>query len=419
MTGHVKARLLAFVVLSAFGVVYITASYLGFIDQILGRGLTVQATLPTSGGLYEGGQVSYRGVQIGKISDMTATDQGVTLELELEEGTKLPKDSPMFVHNLSAVGEQYLDFEPATDDGPYAEDGDLLKGSESSLPVDEADLLVELDSFVSSVDKENLQVVVKELGALFENTGIPLQRLLDNGSKFVDEAAAHTDETIALLDRGRTVLRTQQDSGENIRSFSRDLRLITDTLRESDGDLRQVLDQTPGAARELTALLEDLEPTIPVLLGNLMSVEQVVVSHLGGMEQLLVEFPRVIAGGYTGTTPDGYGHVNLQFNQTAPCTEGYLPPSQWRQGNDLTDGPIYPAKCTKPNTNYRGFNYSPGTAKNPNPGRAVVGSYDPSTGLSGFAVDAQGHPVRFGSPNISILGDDSWKWLLVGPVAGQ
>ncbi len=201
MTGHVKARLLAFVVLSAFGVVYITASYLGFIDQILGRGLTVQATLPTSGGLYEGGQVSYRGVQIGKISDMTATDKGVTLELELEEGTKLPKDAPMFVHNLSAVGEQYLDFEPASDDGPYAEDGDLLKGSESSLPVDEADLLVELDSFVSSVDKENLQVVVKELGALFENTGIPLQRLLDNGSRFVDEAAAHTDETIALLDR--------------------------------------------------------------------------------------------------------------------------------------------------------------------------------------------------------------------------
>ena len=419
MTGHVKARLLAFVVLSAFGIVYITASYLGFIDQVLGRGLTVQATLPTSGGLYEGGQVSYRGVQIGKIGDMTATDEGVTVDLELEEGTKLPKDAPMFVHNLSAVGEQYLDFEPATDDGPYAEDGDVLAGSADSLPVDEADLLVQLDSFVGSVDKENLQVVVKELGALFENTGIPLQRLLDNGSPFVDEAAAHTDETIALLDRGSTVLRSQQASGENIRSFSHDLRLITDTLRESDGDLRQVLDDTPGAARELSALLEDLEPTIPVLLGNAISVQQVVISHIGGLEQLLVEFPRVIAGGYTGTTPDGYGHVNLQYNQTPPCTEGYLPPSQWRQGNDLTDGPIFPAKCTTPNTNYRGFNYSPGTAKNPNPGRAAVGSYDPRTGLSGSAVDAQGHPVRFGSPNISILGDDSWKWLLVGPVADQ
>ena len=419
MTKIIRARLVAFVLLSALGVVYITASYLGFVDQILGRGITVQATLPTSGGLYEGGQVSYRGVQIGTIGKMTATDKGVTVELELEEGTELPKDSPMFVHNLSAVGEQYLDFEPATDDGPYAEEGDVLEGSAESLPVDEADLLVELDSFISSVDKENLQVVVKELGAMFEGTGQPLQNLLDNGAQFVDEAAAHTDETIALLESGRTVLRTQQGQGENIRSFSRDLRLITETLRESDGDLRQVLDQTPGAARELTTLLEDLEPTIPVLLGNAISVEQVVVSHLAGLEQLLVTFPRVIAGGFTGTTEDGYGHVNLQFDQTPPCTDGYKPSTEWRQGNDLTDGPIFPARCLTPNTNYRGFNYSPGLPNNPNPGRAAVGSYDPRTGLSDSAVDAQGQPVRFGSPDISILGDDSWKWLLVGPVAGQ
>ena len=419
MTRSVKVRLMAFVVLSAFGVVYVTASYLGFIDQILGRGITVHATLPTSGGLYEGSQVSYRGVQIGKVGAMTTTEDGVSVKLELKEGTELPVDAPMFVHNLSAVGEQYLDFEPAGDDGPYAEDGAVLEGSAASLPVDEADLLVELDSFVTSVDKENLQVVVKELGTLFEGTGTPLQNMLDSGSRFVEEASAHTDETIALLNHGLTVLRTQQQGGENIRSFSRDLRLITDTLRESDGDLRSVLTDTPAAARELNTLLEELEPTIPVLLGNAISVQQVAVSHLRGLEQLLVEFPRVIAGGYTGTTPDGYGHVNLQFDQTPPCTEGYMPSSEWRRGNELTDAPIFPARCTTPNTNYRGFNYSPGTRNNPNPGRAAVGYYDPGSGLADGAFDARGRRVRFGSPPLSILGDDSWKWLLAGPVAGR
>jgi phospholipid/cholesterol/gamma-HCH transport system substrate-binding protein len=419
MTTGVKARLLAFVVLSAVGVTYVAATYLGFVDQILGRGLTVQATLPTSGGLYEGSQVSYRGVKIGKVAKMTATKDGVTVDLALKEGTQLPVDSPMYVHNLSAVGEQYLDFEPPDDDGPYAEDGDVLEGSAKSLPVDEADLLVELDKFVGSVDKENLQVVVKELGELFTDTGVPLQKLLDNGGRFIDEAAAHTDETIALLDNGLTVLRTQQRNGGNIRSLSRDLRLITAALRESDGDLRTVLAQTPGAAREVTKLIEELEPTIPILLGNAISVEQVVVSHLRGVEQLLVTFPRVIAGGFTGTTPDGYGHVNLQFDQTPPCREGYLHPSKWRQGNELTDGPIFPARCTTPNTNYRGFNYSPGTRNNPNPGRAAVGYYDPGSGLADGAFDARGRRVRFGSPPLSILGDDSWKWLLAGPVAGR
>jgi phospholipid/cholesterol/gamma-HCH transport system substrate-binding protein len=420
MTRGIKTRLVAFAVLSAVGVVYITASYLGFIDKILGRGITVHATLPTSGGLFEGSEVSYRGVKIGKVAAMRTSRDGVELELALQEGTKLPKDAPMYVHNLSAVGEQYLDFEPADDEGPYLEDGDAITGSADSLPTDEADLLVSLNDFVQSVDEENLQITVSELGAMFEDTGEPLQQLLDNGSRFVDEASAHSDETIALLNDGLTVLRTQQDNSENIASFSHDLNLLTQALANSDQDLRQVLAGTPATAREVRLLLEDLEPTIPVLLANAVSTQQVMVTHLRGFEQLLVTFPRVIAGGFTGTTPDGYGHVNLQYdNDVQPCTDGYKPPSQWRQGNDLTDGPIYPAKCNSPLPYVaRGSKYSPGTPLNPNPARAAVGSYDPVTGLVSGAVDANGDPIRYvPSGNLSVLGSDSWKWLLVGPVS--
>ncbi|MCD4526036.1 MCE family protein [Nocardioides sp. cx-173] len=417
----IKVRLVAFAVLSAVGIVYIAASYLGLVDRALGRGLTVQATLPTSGGLFEGSEVTYRGVKIGKVSKMTPTEEGVTLELELADETRLPQDSPMFVHNLSAVGEQYLDFEPPGDEGPYVEDGDTLAGSVESLPVDEADLLVELDAFVSSVDKQNLQTVVAELGDMFEDTGVPLQRLLDGGGQFIDEAAAHTDETIRLLETGLTVLRTQRAQGENIRSFSRDLRLLTDSLRRADPDLRATLQGTPGAAREVEALLSDLEPTLPALLGNAVSVNQVVVSHLAGLEQLLVTFPRTIAGGFTGTDDQGYGHVSLQFDQTPPCTAGYKPPSEWRPPTDLTDAPIYPAQCTSgPPYVMRGPKYVPGARTTASPPRAYGGSYDPVSGLLDGAVDRNGGAVRYVDPgDLAILGEDSWKWLLMGPVAGR
>ena len=420
MSRGVKIRIAAFLVLSAVGIVYVTASYLGFVDRVLGRGLTVHATLPTSGGLYEGSEVTYRGVKIGKVSAMHATRDGVTLDLALQDGTRLPKDSPMFVHNLSAVGEQYLDFEPPDDQGPYAESGDTLAGTRESLPVDEADLLVELDKFVGSVDKRSLRTVVHELGLMFHDTGVPLEHLNDNGGRFVDEAAAHEQQTISLLDNGMTVLRTQRDNGENIRSFSRDLRLITDSLRTSDGHLRTVLQGTPGTARELDSLLKDLEPTLPVLLGNAVSVNQVVVSHLNGIEQLLVTYPRIVSSGFSGTPPDGYGRVNLQFaNKVQPCTQGYMPRSQWRRGDQVTDTAIFPARCLSgPPYNMRGSKYAPGGGANPSPGRAYRGSYDPRTGVVDGAVDARGNPVRFlDQGNLSILGGDSWKWLLVGPVA--
>ncbi len=106
----IRIRLLAFVLLSALGMVYVGASYLGFVDKVLGRGYTVHVLLPSSGGLFEGSEVTYRGVKIGEVSKMSVQDKGLRVDVALEDDAKVPAASPVYVHNLSAVGEQYLSF---------------------------------------------------------------------------------------------------------------------------------------------------------------------------------------------------------------------------------------------------------------------------------------------------------------------
>lgn len=423
MSRAVRIRLAAFVVLSAVGIIYVTSSYLGFIDKLTGSNITVTATLPGSGGLYEGSEVDYRGVKIGRVAQMSPTDDGVRLTLELQKGTKLPTDSAMFVHNLSAVGEQYLDFEPPDGSGPYAVDGTAFHGDKDSLPVDEGALLVSLNRMVGSVNKKDLQVVVHELGLMFNDTGSDLQRLIDSGSQFLDVASAHTDETVALLNHGLTVLRTQQGQKENIRSFAADLNTLTTALRESDGNLRDVLAHTGPAANEVRGLLEDLEPTIPILLSDLTTTGQVIDTHLAGVEQLLVTYPPMIYNGPLGLTKDGYGKVNIQMDYSVPpCTDGYLPKDQWRSTQDLTDKPYYHAKCLSgPPYEMRGSNGIPGGASgNASPPRVLTRSYDPVTGRVQGLVDAHGNPVEVRQPgDMSVLGEDAWKWLLVGPVTGR
>ncbi len=112
MRRGIKVRLVAFVVLSVTGILYVGANYLGFVDQALGRGYTVHVLLPDSGGLYEGSEASYRGVRIGKVSKMEVEGDGLRVDLALIDDAKIPADSPVFVHNLSVVGEQYISFEP-------------------------------------------------------------------------------------------------------------------------------------------------------------------------------------------------------------------------------------------------------------------------------------------------------------------
>jgi phospholipid/cholesterol/gamma-HCH transport system substrate-binding protein len=421
MTRGIKVRLVAFVVLSAVGIVYVAGTFLGITDRLLGRGFTVHATLPASGGLFEGSEVTVRGVKVGKVARMDVTQGGVRLDLALVESTKIPLDSKMYVHNLSAVGEQYLDFEPDSRKGPYAGPGDTIAGDDESLPMSEEQLLTEMDALVGSVDGAELSTVVAELGTMFRGTANPLQEMVDSGSGFVDAANANKDETIQLLRTGRTVLQTQADNEREIRSFSRDLADLTGTLRASDKDVRALLQGGPGAVRQVDSLLRGLEPTLPVFLSNLLTVNQVLTANLPGLEQTLVTFPRVIASGFTGTPGDGYGHINLQLNNSVPaCTKGYKPNSTWRPATDVSDGPIYPAKCLAgAPQNMRGTKYAPGAGTTGSTGRSYrVSPYDAETGV---ADRGDGQSVVMGDQGglQSVFGDDAWKWMLIGPVSAS
>jgi phospholipid/cholesterol/gamma-HCH transport system substrate-binding protein len=407
MTRGVKTRLIAFLVLSAVGIVYVAGSYLGIVDRILGRGLTVHAILPASGGLFVGSEVTYRGVKVGKVSRMDVIPSGVRVDLALQEGTRIPKSSAVYVHNLSAVGEQYLDFEPASKSGPYAAEGDTIKGSAASLPESTDDLILSMNSLVSSVDRNQLATATTELGTMFRGTADPLSRLVDAGTKFVAEAKANQQQTISLLDTGETVLATQQANADNVRSFARDLSAFTAGLKGSDADLRTVLQGGTPALDEVRSLLEGLEPTLPVFIGNLVTVNQVLTARLPAVEQTLVTFPRVISSGFTGTPGDGYGHINLQMDYTTPpCTKGYKPPSQWLPGTDMSDPPSYPARCLSgPPINQRGSKYAPDAGAASGAGYRVA-PYDASTGRVDDNLTLGRHTV---------FGDNSWQSILVGP----
>lgn len=412
----IRIRLALFLVMSALGVVYVSGNYLGLVDQVLGRGFTVQARLPDSGGLYTGSEVTYRGVRVGEVASMRPTRGGVDVALALQEGAEVPADSPVFVHNGSAVGEQYLDFAPDDDSGPYLRQGDVVRAGEKSLPTSEERLLLDLDTFVGSVDRENLRTVIGELGTMFRDTGRPLQRMIDGGGRFVTAARENQAATVDLLEQSRTVLRTQQEQGSNIRAFADDLAGVTDTLRRSDSDLRETVEGGQGAARQVDSLLRGVEPTMPVLLSNLVTVNQVVTTRLPAVEQLLVTYPRIISSGFTGTPGDGYGHVQLQFDgDPAACRKGYLPPDEWRPSTDLTDTrPYYAAHCASgPPYNMRGTKYAPhfgsGGARN------RVAPYDPETGRVAGVRAGQGVTIGGQGGEQALFGEDSWKWMLIGP----
>jgi phospholipid/cholesterol/gamma-HCH transport system substrate-binding protein len=318
---------MAFALITLVGVSYVTARYVGLGDALFSDSYVVSVDLAESGGIFTNAEVTYRGVTVGRVEELRLTDDGVRADLRLDEGTKVPADTDAVVANRSAVGEQYLDLQPATSSGPFLAAGDTIPRERTRTPVPTEKLLLDVDRLVRSVDQQDLVTVVDELGKAFAAGGRDLQRLLDAGDRLTLAATDALPETLTLIRDGAIVLDTQRDTGPAIRSFAADLADLSETLASEpvDADLRTVLDRGVVASGQLDALLTENRTAIAGLLANLVTIGQITVARVDGVEQLLVTYPAVVAGGYTVVPGDGTAHFGLVLNANDPpaCTRGY------------------------------------------------------------------------------------------------
>jgi hypothetical protein len=91
----------------------------------------------------------------------------------------------------------------------------------------------------------------------------------------------------------------------------------------------------------VTQLLDEVKPTLPVLLANLTTIGQIGVTYHPSLEQLLVLLPPYVASlsSYGSTNnPSGLavGGFTVSIADPPACTVGFLPPSQWRSPADTT-----------------------------------------------------------------------------------
>jgi virulence factor Mce-like protein len=335
ITRNTKLKLLAFAALAVLGMSYLGFNYVGLDRVVLGSGYEVAADFRDSGGIFVNAEVTYRGVAVGRVSDMELVDDGVRVVLTIDPDTDpIPAGTAAFVATRSAVGEQYVDLRPDTDEGPFLEDGAVIPQERTGIPVPVEQLLLNLDELVGSIDQENLRVLVDELGQAFAGAGDDLGRLIDNGDLLLARAEQSLPQTLRLITDGRTVLDTQVASRSAIEQWASELRTFTDTLVEIDPDLRGLVVNAPDAGAQLEQLVDDAGPGLGSLLRNIDILNGVTIPRLNGVEQMLVTYPDVVSGNFTVVRRDADGQMRSHFGLVLnagdphPCTTGYIPTSQ-------------------------------------------------------------------------------------------
>ena len=134
LTRFVRTQLIIFTIASIVGVGIMLFAYIQ-VPTLLGLGrLTVKLDLPATGGLYKFSNVTYRGLQVGKVTSIDLTDTGAQATLSLDTSPKIPADLKAEVRSMSAVGEQYVELLPRNDKAPYLQDGSVIAVGNTSIP---------------------------------------------------------------------------------------------------------------------------------------------------------------------------------------------------------------------------------------------------------------------------------------------
>ncbi|WP_371483013.1 MlaD family protein [Kitasatospora sp. NBC_00315] len=350
LTLGTRLRNIAFLLVAVLVLGFIAVRYADLGRYVGLRGYyVVQVELPETGGLFEHADVTYRGVSVGRVGPITLTADGVRAELRIDDSApRIPARLQAVVADLSAVGEQYIDLRPSTDEGPYLGDGSTVEAKDTRTPAPVTDLLTSVDRLTTSVPLQSLRTVVDEFGQVFAGQDANLGALLDDSDHLVAAADTALPGNTTLMVDAQTVLGTQADEGRAITSFAADATLLAGQLNASDPDLRRIIAAGPAAAGQVSSLLRDLDPGLSVLLANLLTTSDIAVTRQRGIEELLVRLPALAAVGPSAVDDKGLRvGMALTFFSPLPCTDGYQGTTR-RGGLDTGTAPALntDARCT-------------------------------------------------------------------------
>lgn len=342
LTRFVRIQLTVFAIASVIGMAAMFFVYMQ-VPTLLGIGrVTVKLELPDTGGLYRFSNVTYRGVQVGKVTAVGPTATGAEATLSIDTSPKIPADVHAAVRSMSAVGEQYVDLVPRSESPPYLRDGSVINARDTSIPQPVGPMLDRLSALVGSIPKDRLSQLLDESFKAFNGAGFDFQSLVDSSGRLSHDARETADHTDALVNDAVPFLDAQAQTTEATRRWARSLAGVTGQLVVDDPQIRRLLQTGPGFAQEVSRLLTQVKPTLPVLLANLTTIGQIGVTYHPSLEQLLVLLPPSVAayGSYgVVNNPTGLavGGFTLTIADPPACTVGFLPPSEWRSPADTSD----------------------------------------------------------------------------------
>jgi len=289
---------------------------------------TYTAEFSNGSGLKSGQFVRAGGVEVGKVRDVTLTDNGqrVLVKLAVDKSLPVYQSTGAQIRYANLIGERFVNLDRGTGEG-----ADRVLPPGGFIPLARTQPALDLDALIGgfkplfkALEPEKVNNIATSLVTVFQGQGGTVANILSQTAQLTSTLAERDRAIGEVITNLNTVLTTvnkhEKDFDQTVNNFE---VLITGLKNRADPLAASVADIS-NASGTLASLLAENRPLLKETLPKVETVLRPFSDDPDRLKQLLVEYPPAInmigrVGGIYGDFFNFYlCDLNLKLNGLQP-----------------------------------------------------------------------------------------------------
>lgn len=230
--------------------------------------------------LASGAVVKVDGVPAGRVVSIEPDDYRARVGLDIDDEVELREGSAFRLRYTTALGELYVDVDPAERGAPYGA-GDVVRGPTATTAPTVEDTLASASLLVNGGGLGQVQTIVSELNRALDGRVAVARGVLSEGDEFLRQVLASTRQIDRVLGSLRDASRTLRARHETIDRALDELRPAAEVLTRNTDDLVRLLDRADGLAVTADDLVRRTRSDLVVVVRELGPVLDAVLERRG------------------------------------------------------------------------------------------------------------------------------------------
>jgi virulence factor Mce-like protein len=283
---------------------------------------TVTADVEQAPNLFEGGRVTVRGVEVGRITDVEPREGYVRITMELPDTVAVPTGARATVVPITLISDRYIQLHPAYVFGPRLRDGAHIPLSRTDIPAELDEVLTQLQGLLESIEPKEgeigpLSKLITSLDDLMKESSDELAGTLDNASAVLENLAQSEDDITGLIRNLDRLFITLADRSSEIGLINDRFLLVARSLARDQKNIESTIENIAFLSDQTAGLIEESGDDIGESFGRLSRVLKEVLEHQDQLA-LGIRWTNAIAQALGEVNSEGKGIYAYTGKQAEP-----------------------------------------------------------------------------------------------------